>query len=66
MNTSPTDEKEYDLLKQIEFLRKEMISVGIQEGLTSEKTLIISQKLDIIIAKYQALKNQNTLYNSVC
>lgn len=58
MSTSPTNEKGDNLIKRIEFLRKEMIRVDIQEGLTSEKTLIISRKLDIFIAKYQAQKNQ--------
>lgn len=40
----------------IESLRNEMIRIGIQEGLTSENTIKVSQKLDIFIAKYQAMK----------
>lgn len=48
------DEVSY-LAKTIESLRNEMIKIGIQEGLTSEKTIAISQLLDIYIAKYQAL-----------
>ena len=56
MISSLTVEKDYDLLKTIKFLRKEMIRVGIQEGLTSEKTLNISRKLDIYITKYQSMK----------
>lgn len=45
-----------DLIEVINILRKEMIHIGTHEGLTSEKTIKISQKLDIYIAKYQALK----------
>lgn len=57
MISSLTFEKDYDLLKTIKFLRKEMIRVGIQEGLTSEKALNISRKLDIYILKYQNIDN---------
>lgn len=46
------------LVKTIESLRKEMIRIGLQEGLTSEKTIEISQKLDVFIAKYQAVKEE--------
>ncbi|WP_256236395.1 aspartyl-phosphate phosphatase Spo0E family protein [Bacillus sp. EB600] len=45
------------LNKTIEFLRQEMIRIGIQEGLTSEKTIRISQELDTYIAKYQMMSN---------
>lgn len=38
-----------ELLTCIETLRKEMIRVGIQEGLTSKNTIKISRKLDIYI-----------------
>ena len=62
MITSPTDEMEYHLLKTIKFLRKEMIRLGIQEGLTSEKTLSISRKLDIYITKYQSMNNRNNQF----
>jgi hypothetical protein len=53
-------EKESNLAKTIEFLRDEMIHIGIQEGLTNEKTIRISQKLDTLIAKYQSMKNQKS------
>ncbi|WP_147534898.1 aspartyl-phosphate phosphatase Spo0E family protein [Bacillus marasmi] len=43
-----------ELLGLIENLRREMICVGLKEGLTSEKTIEISQKLDRYIANYQA------------
>lgn len=43
------------LEKLIETLRDEMIRIGIHEGLTSEKTIAISQELDIYIAKYQGI-----------
>jgi hypothetical protein len=45
------------LKKSIESLRQEMIRIGIQEGLTSEKTIRISQELDTYITKYQMMKN---------
>lgn len=45
-----------ELLKFIESLRKEMICVGIQEGLSSKKTIKISQKLDRYLSIYQTLK----------
>lgn len=43
------------LKKTIESLRKEMVLVGIQEGLSSEKTIMISQKLDFFISKHQKI-----------
>ncbi|NMD69984.1 aspartyl-phosphate phosphatase Spo0E family protein [Bacillus sp. DNRA2] len=43
-----------ELLCTIESLRREMICVGLKEGLSSEKTIEISQKLDQYIANYQA------------
>lgn len=43
-----------ELLCIIENLRREMICVGLKEGLSSEKTIEISQKLDQYIANYQA------------
>lgn len=45
--------------KTIESLRKELINSGMQEGLTHEKTLELSQKLDTFIARYQASKNES-------
>ena len=47
-----TDEKS-DLMKTIEYLRAEMIRIGIKEGLHNEKTIKISQMLDTYIAQYQ-------------
>jgi hypothetical protein len=40
---------------KIESLRNEMIRIGIQEGLTSTRTIQISQKLDTYIAIYQKM-----------
>ena len=37
------------LLHKIEYLRKELIDTGMKFGLTSSKTLYISQKLDQLI-----------------
>jgi len=53
MKSFPTVEKDYNLIKTIKMLQKEMIRMGIKEGLTSEKTLNISRKLDTYILKYQ-------------
>ncbi|MED1469193.1 aspartyl-phosphate phosphatase Spo0E family protein [Bacillus salipaludis] len=36
----------------IDSLRKEMIQTGIKEGLTSKKTIALSQKLDEYIARW--------------
>ena len=45
--------------RKIESLRKELINCGMQEGFTHEKTLELSQKLDTIIARYQASKSES-------
>jgi predicted AlkP superfamily pyrophosphatase or phosphodiesterase len=49
-----SEEKNY-LLRTINSMRKELIQIGIKEGLGSENTIAISQKLDEYIAKYQAI-----------
>lgn len=41
-----------ELENQIELLRNEMVLVGLQEGLSSEHTILISQKLDRYIALF--------------
>lgn len=46
---------ESKLMDTIESLRKEMILIGSKEGLSSPKTIAISQKLDGFIAKYHSL-----------
>lgn len=46
------------LKNSIESLRNEMIRIGIQEGLTSRRTIEISQKLDVYITQYQELKRK--------
>lgn len=56
MISMSTIDKKTNLEKLIENLRKEMIDVGIKEGLASEKTIKISQKLDTYISVYQTLK----------
>ncbi|NRD77730.1 aspartyl-phosphate phosphatase Spo0E family protein [Bacillus sp. BRMEA1] len=40
----------------IETLRKEMIQIGMIEGLASKRTIKISKNLDRSIAKYQSLR----------
>ncbi|SDL95055.1 aspartyl-phosphate phosphatase Spo0E family protein [Bacillus sp. OK048] len=57
MIITTTDQKEYELLKKIEFLRKEMINAGTHHGLTSQETINVSQKLDIYIKSYLFMKN---------
>lgn len=47
------DDSAYKLKKTIESLRKEMIQVGMKEGLISAKTIEISQKLDLFIVQSQ-------------
>jgi hypothetical protein len=48
-------EEKSKLEKIINVKRKELIKTGMQEGLQSKRTLIISQQLDIFIVKYQKL-----------
>ncbi|CRK84665.1 Spo0E like sporulation regulatory protein [Neobacillus massiliamazoniensis] len=47
-----------NLLMIIKVLRNEMILTGMKEGLKSEKTLAISQKLDIFISRYQSIQSK--------
>lgn len=47
----------HELLRTINSLKQEMIQAGIQEGLTSNKTVELSQKLDKYIALYQVVSN---------
>jgi hypothetical protein len=53
MTLIPVTDEKLDLIKKIEFLRAEMIRIGMKEGLHNEKTVRISQKLDTYIAYYQ-------------
>ncbi|PAE36665.1 aspartyl-phosphate phosphatase Spo0E family protein [Bacillus sp. 7884-1] len=55
MPSSPMSNEQRDLIRIIELLRREMIQTGIKEGLTSKKPIEISRKLDVYIAKYQAI-----------
>lgn len=48
-------EEKIELIWTINFLREEMIYIGLKEGLTSRNTLTISQKLDQYIARYQSI-----------
>jgi hypothetical protein len=43
----------YVLLDIIETLRKELILIGMKEGLTSSKTIKISRELDKYITDFQ-------------
>ncbi|WP_081799363.1 aspartyl-phosphate phosphatase Spo0E family protein [Neobacillus jeddahensis] len=49
----PVTDKKNNLLIMIKTLRDEMINSGMKEGLTSENTIALSQKLDECIVKYQ-------------
>jgi hypothetical protein len=48
----------YELQNKIEQLRKEMIMLGLSNGLGCPKTISVSQILDQYIAKYQACKKR--------
>ncbi|MFP7474293.1 aspartyl-phosphate phosphatase Spo0E family protein [Niallia taxi] len=47
------------LLTDINNLRKELIIIAIQEGINSNKTILLSQELDAFILKYQICKDQH-------
>jgi len=55
MEKTQTKDNMDQLKLDIEFLRNEMIRVGTEEGLTSQRTLQISEELDRYIMKYQLL-----------
>lgn len=46
-----------NLIQIIQLLRQEMIETGLKEGLTSKKTIELSQKLDRYITRYQVFMN---------
>lgn len=46
---------------KIELLRKEMMMLGLKEGISSEKTIFISQKLDHYITMYQTQKTRSAV-----
>jgi hypothetical protein len=47
--------KSNELLLYIEFLRKELIQVGLTYGFNDEKTIYVSQELDYFIFEYQKI-----------
>ncbi|VEF49396.1 Spo0E like sporulation regulatory protein [Bacillus freudenreichii] len=53
MEKLPNNKRKQTLLDEINSLRKEMVIYGTTKGLTNKKTIEISQKLDIILNKYQ-------------
>lgn len=55
MKRKPIIDEKCKLKMIIESLRKEMIRIGIQEGLTSERTIRISQEIDYYILEYQSI-----------
>lgn len=55
MKKGQNEEKQI-LLQKINILRGEMISTGVNKGLSDDKTIEISRKLDDILNKYQSLK----------
>jgi hypothetical protein len=46
------------LLNYIRLLRERLIEEGLKEGLSSEKTILLSQELDEYIYLYQVFKQQ--------
>jgi hypothetical protein len=51
----PNVDEKKEILRNIDYLRDEMIRIGIEEGLLSKNTIYISQILDVYIVKYQSL-----------
>ncbi|MDX8362707.1 MULTISPECIES: aspartyl-phosphate phosphatase Spo0E family protein [Bacillaceae] len=49
------NQRESQLLQQIEELRSEMITSGIQKGLNHCETKYLSQRLDDLLYKYQLM-----------
>ncbi|MEK4228548.1 aspartyl-phosphate phosphatase Spo0E family protein [Solibacillus sp. FSL H8-0538] len=47
---------EKGILQQLEFQRHLMIKSGLENGLQSEKTILLSRQLDLIINAYDAQK----------
>ena len=45
------------LIINIQSLREKMIQIGLKEGLQSQNTIELSQKLDNLLNIYQALNN---------
>lgn len=46
------------LLNYIHLLRERLVEEGLKEGLSSEKTILLSQELDEYIYLYQVFKQQ--------
>lgn len=46
------------LLNNIQILRDRLIHEGMREGLSSEKTILLSQELDEYISLYQRFQQQ--------
>ncbi|WHZ00659.1 aspartyl-phosphate phosphatase Spo0E family protein [Neobacillus sp. YX16] len=53
------------LKNQIEILREEMVMIGLNEGLCSEKTIKVSQKLDHFIAIYISIDHHLNDINGI-
>lgn len=52
----PSIDRKKEILRNINYLREEMIRLGLEEGLSSKNTIMISQILDFYIVKYQAIQ----------
>lgn len=55
--------KEASLLSEIEQLRKGMIKLGIEKGLSSKETVLASKKLDTVLNEYW--KSVNVKYHFI-
>ncbi|TFJ91520.1 aspartyl-phosphate phosphatase Spo0E family protein [Lentibacillus salicampi] len=51
-----------NLLKKIKQKREQMLEIAEIYGIGNEKTLKYSQELDILIVKYQRLKNDHAKF----
>jgi hypothetical protein len=55
----------FELKNKIEILREEMVMIGLNEGLSSEKTIKVSQKLDHYIAIYISIDRHLNEMNGI-
>nr|WP_205317693.1 aspartyl-phosphate phosphatase Spo0E family protein [Oceanobacillus zhaokaii] len=47
-----------DLQKRIEYLRKKMMQIAENKGLTDTESVKVSQELDILLNHYEKMKEQ--------
>lgn len=50
--------------KEIEYLRRELHKSGLDKGFTHEKTIEISQKLDVLMNQYTRKRDNKIIKNN--